>query len=251
MSRLELQLLGTLCLSMKLEKKIIAIIPARGGSKRIPRKNVREFAGKPMIYHAIKVATESGLFDHTVVSTDDNEIADVALAFGAEVPFRRPSNLSKDDTPTVPVIADAIVRCKKQGWDFDQVCCIYPCVPFLKAIDLMESWHIHMSSSADFCFPIVEYPSPVQRALKVNAGGFVEPLYPENELTRTQDLVPSYHDAGQFYWGSAHSWLTKDKIHNSALGYIMPHWRVIDIDTLDDWHRAELMLWAQAQTTVQ
>jgi pseudaminic acid cytidylyltransferase len=230
---------------MEFPSKRIAIIPARGGSKRIPRKNIKIFSGKPMISYAIKVAIESDLFDHIIVSTDDDEIAEVAVKFGAEVPFMRPLKLSEDDTPTLPVVVDAINSCISQGWDFDAVCCLYSCVPFLHPTDLIESWKILQTSSAHFCIPIVEYPSPIQRALSVNADGRIEPFFPENELTRTQDLINTYHDAGQFYWGSVDSWLTNSRIHSNAVGFQMPHWRITDIDTPDDWHRAELLLRAQ------
>jgi N-acylneuraminate cytidylyltransferase len=203
------------------------------------------FSGEPMIAYAIKVAIASELFDHIIVSTDDIEIASVALESGAEVPFMRPIELSNDDTPTQPVVVDAIDSCKQLGWDFEYVCCIYPCVPFLQPADLAKSWRILQSSSAQFCFPIVEYPSPIQRALAINSEGQIKPFFPENELIRTQDFINAYHDAGQFYWGSKHSWLTNKKIHSDAVGYVMPHWRVTDIDTPDDWLRAEMILRTQ------
>ena len=233
---------------MELLSTRVAVIPARGGSKRIPRKNIKIFAGEPMISNAIRVAIESELFDHIIVSTDDDEIAEVAVKLGAEVPFIRPQNLSEDGTPTVPVVVDAIDRCTKLGWDFNQVCCLYPCVPFLLPTDLADSWQIFHNSSAHFCFSIVEYPSPIQRALTINAEGQVKPFFPESELIRTQDLVNTYHDAGQFYWGSKESWLTIDKIHSNAIGFVMPHWRIIDIDTPDDWRRAELLLRTQRES---
>lgn len=220
----------------------IAIIPARGGSKRIPRKNIKLFAGQPMISYAIRIAIESDLFDHVVVSTDDDDIADIARKFGAAVPFTRPTELSDDETATVPVIVHAINTCTEQGWAFDSVCCIYPCVPFLKTHDLLDSLQLFNSSKAQFCLPIVEFPSAIQRALAMNAQGLVTPYFPENELTRTQDLTTAYHDAGQFYWGSLESWRTNTRIHSDAVGYPMPSSRAIDIDTVDDWTKAELLI---------
>lgn len=218
----------------------IAIIPARGGSKRIPRKNVKLFAGQPMISYAISIAIECNLFDHIVVSTDDDEIADIARKFGAEVPFIRPTELSDDEMATVPVIAHAINNCAERGWAFDSVCCIYPCVPFLRAHDLIDSFQLFNSSDAKYCLSVVEFPSSVQRALAMNAKGIVAPHFSENELTRTQDLTAAYHDAGQFYWGSLESWRSNDRIHSNAVGFQLPSWRTIDIDMPDDWIRAEI-----------
>lgn len=218
----------------------IAIIPARGGSKRIPRKNIKLFAGQPMISYAIRIAIESDLFDHVVVSTDDDDIADIARKFGAAVPFTRPTELSDDETATVPVIAHAINTCTEQGWAFDSVCCIYPCVPFLQVHDLIDSFRLFNSAETKYCLSVVEFPSPVQRAFAMNAQGVVTPYFPENELTRTQDLTTAYHDAGQFYWGSLESWRSNDRIHSNAVGFQLPSWRTIDIDMPDDWIRAEI-----------
>jgi len=217
----------------------IAIIPARGGSKRIPRKNIKEFCGQPMISYAITAAEESGLFDHIVVSTDDEEIARIANQWGAETPFVRPVELANDYTATVPVIAHAIEACRALGWKFDNVCCIYPSVPLIQINDLIGSLGRLAESKADYCFPITEYPSAIQRSLKLLTTGKMQPFYPEFELTRTQDLEPAYYDAGQFYWGKADAWLSNPNIHSSGLGYTIPNWRVVDIDTLDDWLRAE------------
>lgn len=219
----------------------IAIIPARGGSKRIPRKNIKIFAGKPMIAHAILAARNSGLFDHVIVSTDDSEIAKIANDFGGETPFVRPLELSDDYTPTVPVIAHGIKTCESLGWNFDRICCIYPGVPFIQIGDIKTGLELLASTQADYCFPITEFPSAVQRALKRNTNGYLSPLYPEYTLTRTQDLELAYHDVGQFYWGQKQSWLTNQRIHSNAVGHIIPNWRVIDIDTLDDWKRAEIL----------
>lgn len=219
----------------------LCVIPARGGSKRIPRKNIKTFAGKPMIAHAITSAKMSGLFDHIVVSTDDVEITEIALEWGAEVPFSRPIELADDYTPTVPVIAHAIDACEQLGWGVDLACCIYPCVPFLQVDDLNAGLKALQGSSADYCFPVAEYPSAIQRALKQTEDGRMSPFSPEYELTRTQDLEPAFYDAGQFYWASAIAWKTNPKIHSNGVGYCIPGWRVVDIDTPEDWNRAEIL----------
>jgi pseudaminic acid cytidylyltransferase len=219
----------------------IAVIPARGGSKRIPRKNVRIFSGRPMIAYAISAARESGLFEHIVVSTDDQEIAQVARECGAETPFMRTAALADDYTPTVPVVADAIVRCETLGWSINDVCCIYPCVPFIQTGDLREALRLLETSGADYAFPIVEFSSAIQRAMRRGTDGRVSPFFPDGELVRTQDLESGYHDAGQFYWGKRNTWLSKPLIHSSGAGLIIPRARAVDIDTDDDWTLAELM----------
>jgi N-acylneuraminate cytidylyltransferase len=219
----------------------IAIIPARGGSKRIPRKNIKEFCGQPMISYAITAAKESGLFERIIVSTDDEEIACIANKWGAETPFYRPVELANDYTATTPVIAHAIEACQNLGWKFDNVCCIYPCVPFIKIADLVGALALMHNSRLDYCFPVTEYPSSIQRALKLLNNCKIKPFYPEFEITRTQDLEPAYYDAGQFYWGASDLWLTNPNIHKSALGFSIPNWRVVDIDTAHDWKRAELL----------
>lgn len=219
----------------------IAVIPARGGSKRIPRKNIREFAGKPMIAHAISAAIESGLFEHVIVSTDDEEISRIANEWGAETPFMRPDELADDYTPTVPVIAHAIAVCQAMGWNIEYVCCIYPGVPFIKNEDITQAFDLLQINQAAYSFPITEFPSAIQRALRRLPDGRMQPFFPEYELTRTQDLELAYHDAGQFYWGKPDTWLTNNKIHRSGIGLAIPNWRVIDIDTPDDWDRAEIL----------
>jgi pseudaminic acid cytidylyltransferase len=219
----------------------IAIIPARGGSKRIPRKNIKAFAGKPMIAYAIEAAKACGLFSHVIVSTDDAEISAIAQKYGAETPFTRPLELANDHTPTVPVIAHAVSECAKIGWDVDYACCIYPGVPFIHHPDLAAALSLLQQSTADYAFPVCEFPSAIQRALLRDSAGKMAPFNPQYELTRTQDLEKAYHDAGQFYWGSAGAWLNNPRIHSSGVGLIIPHWRVVDIDTPDDWQRAELI----------
>jgi pseudaminic acid cytidylyltransferase len=219
----------------------IAVIPARGGSKRIPRKNIKSFAGKPMIAHAIGAAQRCGLFDRIVVSTDDAEIARVAKEYEAEVPFMRPAALADDFTPTVPVIAHAINACRILRWQVNQVCCIYPAVPFLQEADLASALHLLETNDAGYVFPIAAYPSAIQRALRQLPDGKIEPFYSQYATIRTQDLEPAYYDAGQFYWGRAQTWLEGKVLHQHAVGMIIPDWRVVDIDTHEDWQRAELM----------
>lgn len=217
----------------------IAVIPARGGSKRIPRKNIKLFGGQPMISYAIKAAEKSKLFDHVLVSTDDAEIIEIANHFGAETPFVRSAELATDYADTASVIAQAIQSCGKLGWDFSNVCCIYPCVPFIEVEDLQGSYGYLETGDVDYCFPVTEFQSAVQRALKRNADGFMQPFNPEYELVRTQDLEPAYQDAGQFYWGKREAWLTNPRIHSNGKGYLIPSWRVVDVDTPEDWGRAE------------
>jgi pseudaminic acid cytidylyltransferase len=219
----------------------IAIIPARGGSKRIPRKNIKDFCGKPMIAGAIEVAKASGLFSHIVVTTDVAEISDIAKAWEAEVPFVRPAELADDYTPTVPVVAHAIGACLELGWQVDQVCCIYPAVPFMQSADLVAALHMLQSNEAGYVFPVADFPSAIQRALRQLPNGLMEPFYNQYASTRTQDLEPAYYDAGQFYWGRAQTWLDGKNIHQYGMGLVIPNWRVVDIDNTEDWQRAELM----------
>lgn len=219
----------------------IAIIPARGGSKRIPRKNIKIFDDKPMIAHAILAAKSSGLFEHVVVSTDDDEITEIAQEWGAETPFLRPADLADDHTATVPVIAHAIQACQNLGWEFDNVCCIYPGVPFIQTKDLQAAFAHLNENTADYCFPVAEFSTAIQRALKREESGRMQPFYPQYETIRTQDLEKAYHDAGQFYWGRATTWLKNSRIHSGGIGYIIPNWRVVDIDTQEDWQRAEII----------
>lgn len=219
----------------------LALIPARGGSKRIPRKNIKVFAGKPMIAYAIAAAQASNLFEHIVVSTDDAEIASLARQLGAETPFIRPAELANDHAATVPVIAHGIRACQLLGWSFEYVCCIYPTVPFITVADLRAALDLLKNRNADYSFPITSFPSPIQRALKRRSDEMLEPFYPQHEGTRSQDLDPAFYDAGQFYWGKKQAWVDKSKIHSSGVGYLIPNWRVVDIDTPEDWIRAEAL----------
>jgi pseudaminic acid cytidylyltransferase len=217
----------------------LAVIPARGGSKRIPRKNIKDFCGRPMIAWAIGAAQESGCFDRVVVSTDDVEIAAVAREWGGEVPFVRPSQLADDFTPTVPVIEHAICECEKIGWKIDLACCIYPCVPLIHVDDLKEAMRLLQHSSHPYIFPVAEFPSPIYRAFCRDTDGKLFPFFEKNELERTQDLKVAYYDAGQFYWGNRSAWKNFTRIHSYGYGIVIPGWRVVDIDTQDDWIRAE------------
>lgn len=219
----------------------VAIIPARGGSKRIPRKNAKPFFGIPMIARTVATALQSGLFDHVVVSTDDAEIADIATRAGAQIPFIRPADLADDLTPTVPVIAHAIQACNERGWKIIHACCIYPCVPLLEIDDIADALDIALDKDADFVYPVTDYAHPIQRAMRRSLSGKMSLYSPQFEMTRTQDLEKSFHDAGQFYWGKASAWLEHKKMHTAGLGMPIPHWRVVDIDSEDDWRRAELL----------
>jgi pseudaminic acid cytidylyltransferase len=219
----------------------VAIIPARGGSKRVPRKNIKQFVDRPMIAHAIAAAISSGLFHRIVVSTDDDEIAAIAKHWGAEVPFMRPPELADDHTPTVPVVAHAIRALQEQGVVFENACCIYPGVPFIQVDDLVKASKLIATSGAAYCYPVTEFPSAIQRALRRLSDGRVQPINPQYEWTRTQDLEPAYYDAGQFYWGKVSSWLGGLGLQGHGAGLVIPHWRVVDIDTPDDWLRAEIL----------
>lgn len=220
----------------------IAVIPARGGSKRIPRKNIKLFAGKPMVAYAIEAATQCGLFAHVVVSTDDEEIAAISKEFGAETPFPRPPQLADDHTPTVPVIAHAVTACENLGWQMNYVCCIYPGVPFIQPDDVRSALELlQRTAPAEYSYPITAFPSAIQRALRRHESGIMVSFHPEYALTRTQDLEQAYYDAGQFYWGHKRAWLNNPNIHNSGVGLVIPNWRVVDIDTPEDWQRAEVI----------
>ncbi|WP_288474623.1 pseudaminic acid cytidylyltransferase [uncultured Pseudomonas sp.] len=221
----------------------IAIIPARGGSKRVPRKNIKAFHGRPMIAHSIQAALESGLFARVVVSTDDGEIAEVARSWGAEVPFVRPATLADDHAGTVEVIQHAVAALREQGEDFAYACCLYATAPFVTPADLargLEALDDHPDKA--YAFTVTDYASPVQRALRLRPDGGVESLYPEFYETRSQDLEPAFHDAGQFYWGRTEAWAQGAPLHAPhSLPIRLPRHRVQDIDTPEDWRRAEVM----------
>lgn len=218
----------------------LAIIPARGGSKRIPRKNVRLMSGKPLISWAIGVAIESGVFDQVVVSTDDHEIAEVAVSYGATVPFIRPNDLSGDHATTTPVIAHAVTELARQGRQADQVCCIYPAAIFVSPLDYIKSRALLAQSRQQaIVTSIVRYPHPIQRALVLDPDGTVDFIDPAHVQTRTQDLPDRWHDAGQFYWGRSETWVASNPTLRGALGYPLRSSQVVDIDTEEDWERAQ------------
>ena len=220
----------------------LCVIPARGGSKRIPRKNIKSFCGKPMIAYAIEAAKKTSLFDYVIVSTEDEEVASISRDFGAEVPFVRPETLADDHTATVDVIAQAIIEVENLGWNVGFVCCIYPCVPLLQSKDLAAAFELLQNTQdADYSFPITKFPSAVQRGLRLQESNLLTSFYPEYEQMRTQDFESAFYDAGQFYWGYRNSWLQNKKIHNSSAGLVIASWRVVDIDTPEDWERAELL----------
>jgi len=221
----------------------IAIIPARGGSKRIPRKNIKAFHGRPMIAYSIQAALESGLFARVVVSTDDTEIAAVARSWGAEVPFLRPAELADDHAGTVEVIQHAVAALREQGENFAYACCLYATAPFVTPADLtrgLDALENHPDKA--YAFTVTDYASPVQRALRLRPDGGVESLYPEFYETRSQDLEPAFHDAGQFYWGRTGAWAQGAPLHAPhSLPVRLPRHRVQDIDTPEDWQRAEIL----------
>jgi len=229
----------------------LAVIPARGGSKRIPRKNIKLFCGKPMIAWSIEAALQSGCFDKIVVSTDDAEIAEVARQCGAQVPFMRPAELSDDHTGTTAVIAHAINWFAAQGQTPAQVCCLYATAPFLSADDLRQGLIVLTEMGSDYAFSVTSYAFPIQRAIRINETGCVEMFNFEHFNSRSQDLEEAYHDAGQFYWGRADAWLQGQMIFSPAAAPVMlPRHRVQDIDTPEDWTRAEWMFKAfQANST--
>ena len=222
---------------------VVAIIPARGGSKRIPRKNIKPFLGVPLISRTIATLHESDLFDRIVVSTDDDDIAAVATDSGAEVPFRRPDDLADDHTGTRPVIMHAIAVLEDQeGRQLGPVCSVYPAAVFVRPEDLRAGLGLLVRASVDFVVSAAAFPSPIQRALRQRSDGMAEMFWPEHRETRSQDLEEAFHDAGQFYWGQRSAWLcgTSSLSGNSRL-YVLPRWQVHDIDTPEDWELAELM----------
>lgn len=220
--------------------KNLCIIPARGGSKRIPRKNIKPFMGKPIMAYSIEAALKSGLFDEVMVSTDDKEFAEVAVSNGASVPFLRSEATSNDYATTVDVLLEVIEKYKQLGKVFDTVCCLYSTAPFVTPERLKEAYGI-LSEQIDCCFTIVEYSYPIQRSLRINESGLVEMKYPEFLKSRTQDIEKVYHDAGQFYFVKT-SVLFEEKTvwckHTAPL--VLSELEVQDLDTLTDWQLAEM-----------
>lgn len=219
----------------------LAVIPARGGSKRIPRKNVRPFRGRPLIAWAIESARNCGLFDRIVVSTDDEEIAAAACQAGAEVPFIRPAALSDDITPTLPVIAHAIQEVDRDR-AFDDVCCIYPAAVFVTSDDYVSAARLLADPGVDYVFTATSFPFPIQRALRRLGNGGCEMFWPEHRTTRSQDLPEAFHDAGQFYFGRREAWVDGRPFFGpGSRMHLLPRHRAQDIDTAEDWTHAEML----------
>jgi len=218
----------------------VAIIPARGGSQRIPRKNLKLFGGQPIIAWSIRTALASGLFDEVVVSTDDEEIAEVARVHGAQVPFRRPAALADHHTGTTAVVQHAL---QALGNAHELACCIYATAPMLLPADLQQGLAaLQAAPDKRFAFSVCSFAFPVQRALQLDGQGGVAALYPQFNQTRSQDLVPAWHDAGQFYWGHRDAWLQGlPMFAGHSLPIMLPRHRVQDIDTPEDWRRAEYL----------
>ena len=220
----------------------ICMIPARGGSKRIPRKNIKAFNGKPIIAYSIEAALESNCFDQVIVSTDDNEIAEVARTYGAKVPFIRPAELSNDYAGTIPVIKHTIEWLEGHNNTINNVCCLYATAPFIQSQTISKAFQQLLESKADYCFSVTSFAFPIQRSLRITQDDKVGMFYPENFNVRSQDLEESYHDAGQFYWGKAQAFKDELPIFSEAASpYILPRYLVQDIDTTEDWIRAEAM----------
>ncbi|NBB79884.1 MAG: pseudaminic acid cytidylyltransferase [Verrucomicrobia bacterium] len=221
----------------------IAILPARGGSKRIPRKNVKAFCGKPMLAYPIAAAIESGLFEHVLVSTDDDEIAAVAKEQGAIAPFQRPGELSDDHTPLLPVVRHAITWVENNFGKPNAVCCILPTAPMIRAVDIVAGFEkLTNASGVDFVLSATNYKFPIFRALKFQSDGTCSMIWPENDRVRSQDFPEAYHDAGQFYWATRATWLQKGGILSSRNQLVqLPRKLVQDIDTPEDWEEAELL----------
>ncbi len=221
----------------------LAIIPARGGSKRIPRKNIKDFNGKPIIAYSIEAALNSGCFDQVIVSTDDFEIAEVARQYGAQVPFVRPSNIADDYATTADVILHAVDWFEGQGEQIDYLCCIYATAPFIDVEVLKQTYQLLQDNpSAAYCFPVCEFPFPIQRGVKLNAEHRVEMFQPEHFKTRSQDLEKAYHDIGQFYWGKPEAYRCGlPMFSESAIAFPVSRKTVVDLDTPEDWEFALLL----------
>jgi len=224
------------------KSKVIAIIPARGGSKRIPNKNIKLFASQPIISYSIKAARDTDLFDRIIVSTDSEEIAEVAKTYGAEVPFVRPAELADDFSGTISVLLHALNWLSEYGFATDYFCCIYATAPFVQPEHVIEGFNLLKKRNASTAFSVTTFPYPIFRALKVSEDGRIAMFWPEHENSRSNDLPEAYHDAGQFYWGNTKRFLTEKKLFSSdSVPVILPRYSVQDIDTPEDWETAEKM----------
>lgn len=220
----------------------IAVIPARGGSKRIPRKNIKFFHGKPIIFYSIDAALKSNLFKRVIVSTDDEEIAEISISLGAEVPFIRPKNLSDDFTGTHDVMRHAVKYLTKENQNIKYFCCIYPTAPLIEINDLKDGFSEIKKDKYLSVFGATKFGFPIERSFKIDPIKGLSLLFPRKFFLRSQDITETYHDAGQFYWCSKKAWLSKSlSLNNKCFPIIMPNWRVQDIDTPEDWKRAELI----------
>jgi N-acylneuraminate cytidylyltransferase len=220
----------------------IAVIPARGGSKRIPGKNIKIFHGLPMIAYAIKAAKESGVFKEVIVSTDNEEIAEVARSFGATIPWLRSKDLSDDHATTISVMQDTINKLKTRLSELEYACCIYPATPLLQPSFISKGFEILKNGDWDYVLSASRTSTPPERLFSLDSAKVVEMHFPENQATRTQDFPPSYYDAGQFYFGRCSSWASGLQILSSKSTIVeIPHELSVDIDTLDDWHYAEYL----------
>jgi pseudaminic acid cytidylyltransferase len=221
------------------DRQSLAVIPARGGSKRILRKNIRPMSGLPLIHWAIRTAIDSRQFNRVIVSTDDSEIAAIALEGGAEVPFTRSPGLADDYASTMSVVADAIMQVRGED-RFAYTCCIYPTGIFATIEDLhLAKLLLEANPNAHYVAPVVRYGHPIQRALEIDKKGRIAFVDDTQSQRRTQDLSPRFHDAGQFYMGRTESWLNGVSILSNAMGFEMPSWRTVDIDSEEDWIRAQ------------
>lgn len=217
----------------------LAIIPARGGSKRIPRKNIRPFLGKPILAYSIEVALQSQLFDEVMVSTEDAEIAELARSFGAKVPFQRSQKNADDYASTSEVLVEVLTDYEAIGQCFDYGCCIYPTAPFITVDVLTKAWTLLQDNCYDSVFPVLRFSYPIQRALHLD-GAQANMIWPEYATTRSQDLTPAYHDAGQYYWFNVAAMRQKRQLWTDHSGVIIiADLDAHDIDTLEDWTVAE------------
>ena len=220
----------------------IAIIPARGGSKRIPKKNIREFLGRPVISYSIEIANKSGLFERIIVSTDNDEIAEIAMKNGAEVPFKRPKNLSDDHTSTHDVISHAVNWLINLGVKMDYVCSIYPAAPLIQLEDLVKGLELIRKGNWESVFAATNFSYPIFRSFHYDKNSGLKMFFPKYYHSRSQDLKEALHDAGQFYWAKPEVWMMPSKAYNEKSTVVLvPHWRVQDIDNLDDWKKAEII----------
>jgi N-acylneuraminate cytidylyltransferase len=230
----------------------VAIIPARGGSKRIPRKNVKQFCGKPMIAWSIEAAKANKCFEQIIVSTDDEEIAHIAREWGASVPFMRPAKLADDYTGTLPVMRHAVEWLSEHEAPVDYACCLYATAPFVSPDDLQKGWELIQQHKCSYAFSVTSYAFPIQRAIRITQNQRVEMFYPEHFNTRSQDLEEAWHDAAQFYWGTAQAWQEERTIFGEdSVPVKLPRHRVQDIDTPEDWTRAEWLFRAILVKTEQ